>query len=127
MKKLTSIALATLLLVSTIGVTVHKHYCDNILVSTSVLPHADDACDSSMPMDDNSCEDQHEFHQVNSPLVVHTLGFELAPSFQCLPVSFFKIVSLQSNKLTAEPKLYADANPPPPEPNIYTKVQAFLL
>ncbi len=127
MKKLLTISLATLLLVSTIGVTVHKHYCENKLVATSLLPHFDgDACDTDMPMEDGACSDEHEQFDIDSPIVITASSIEMTPLFEWVAASFFTIITTQT-ELNFTPKFYADASPPPSEPNIYTKVQSFLL
>ncbi|MCF6352115.1 MAG: hypothetical protein L3J06_03800 [Cyclobacteriaceae bacterium] len=127
MKKLLSISFIVLLMVSTIGITVHKHYCENILVATSILSHGgEDACGPEMPMEEGACSDEHQHYDVDSPIVSLVLNFELASSFNWVAASFFTVSTIQSEKLNTL-KLYADVNPPPSEPNIYTKVQSFLL
>ena len=127
MKKLLSISLASLLLVSTIGVTVHKHYCDSQLVAVSILPHGDeDPCDSDMPMGTNSCSDQHQHYSVDSPLVLMAIIFNLAPAFTFVAVQEISLLGINTEYYTT-PKLYADIHPPPSEPNIYTRDQSFLL
>ena len=126
MKKLLSISLALLLLMSTIGVTIHRHYCESTLVATSLIPGIDDACDSDMPMDDDTCRDDHQHYSVDSPLVMLSLNYELAPSIEWVQSFETIVTNLLSEKFVTS-KFYADLSPPPSEPNIYTKVQAFLL
>ena len=126
MKKLLSISFASLLLVSTIGITVHKHYCDSTLVETSILPHGDDACDADMPMDHNTCEDRHDVYSVDSPLVLVAVGLDLAPAVAWVKI-FRTSVTYSTINTSINSKLYADLPPPPSEPNIYTRVQSFLL
>jgi hypothetical protein len=127
MKKLLAIALTSILMVSTIGITVHKHYCASSLVATSILPHGDDdTCDSTMPMDSHSCEDQHQQFSGDSPLVLVAVNFELAPSVTWIPAAESLLADLY-NKDNSTTKFSAEIYPPPTEPNIYTKVQSFLL
>jgi len=127
LKKLLSISLAALLMVSTIGVTVHKHYCDDVLIASSIFSHGDeDACGTEMPMEDDACSDEHTEYNVDSPIVLMALNFELTPTFDWVAASFFLVITIPTKELST-PKIYADANPPPSEPNIYTKVQSFLL
>jgi len=126
LKKLFTISFAVLLLVSTIGITVHKHYCENVLIATSILPHGDkDAC-GDMPMEDGACSDEHEQFDIDSPIVITASSIEMTPLFEWVAASFFTIITTQT-ELNFTPKFYADASPPPSEPNIYTKVQSFLL
>ena len=126
MKKTASISLALLLMVATIGVTVSRHYCGSILVNTSFVPQIADACDIDMPMDADDCEDDHQHYNVDSPLQLLSLNYDLAPSFawvKDLPVLIIKKSS--ENQFTT--KFLADISPPPSEPDIYASVQAFLL
>jgi len=127
MKKLLSISFSLLLLVSTIGITVHKHYCESVLVATSILPHGDeDACDMDMPMDENSCADDHQHYGIDSPLVSMAMNFELAPSVAWTDALQVLYTNLYTKDFVT-PKFYADHPPPPSEPNIYTRDQSFLL
>ncbi len=113
-------------MVSTIGITVHKHYCENVLIATSILPHGDEDACGDMPMEEGSCSDEHQHYAVDSPIVSLVFNFEIASAFNWVAVSFFSIETTKS-ELNFTPKLYADVSPPPSEPNIYTKVQSFLL
>jgi hypothetical protein len=126
MKKLLAIALTSILMVSTIGITVHKHYCASSLVTTSILPHEDDTCDSTNPMANHSCEDQHQHFSVDSPLVLVAMSFDLSPSIEWIKVLQSEVTVLLSENLSTT-KVLADISPPPSEPNIYTRVQSFLL
>jgi hypothetical protein len=126
MRKLLSISLALLLLMSTIGVTIHKHYCESRLVATSLIPSIEDACDSDMPMDEDTCKDDHQHYGVDSPLVLLALGFNLAPSIEWIAAHKTLLSSITVNDFST-PKFLADISPPLSEPNIYTKVQSFLL
>jgi hypothetical protein len=114
-------------MVSTIGITVHKHYCENELVETSFLPHGEEGCcDTDMPVNTNECSDEHQHFNVDSPLVLGVANIELTPIISWVATPYFTAELIQS-ELNLTPKFYADVNPPPSEPNIYTKVQSFLL
>ena len=126
MKKLPSILFASLLLVSTIGITVQKHYCHSVLVATSLLPSIEDACDTNMPMEEGSCSDEHQHFGVDSPLVLSAISFDLTPSVEWVAAQNQLLELVTSTELPTS-KFYADFSPPPSEPNIYTKVQSFLL
>jgi len=126
MKKLSAIVLVFLLLVSTIGVTVSKHYCGSVLIETSLMPQIADACDADMPMDADACKDDHQHFSVDSPLVLLSFSFDLTPSVEWLDLASIKCnKELFDNSPTT--KILAEIFPPPPGPNIYTKVQSFLL
>ena len=127
MKKILSISLGLLLLVSTIGVTVHRHYCSSILIATSILPQGgEDACGPDMPMEDDSCSDEHEQYNVDSPRVLLAMSFDLSPSIEWVRATEVLFANLYTNDFTP-PKFYTEISPPLSEPSIYTKVQSFLL
>jgi len=58
MKGKISIVLLLILLISGSGITVDSHFCNGKLADVFLLPHFGDCCDSSMPMDDDSCGDE---------------------------------------------------------------------
>ena len=126
MRKLLSISLALLLFMSTIGVTIHKHYCESTLVATLLIPSVEDACDSDMPMDEDTCRDDLQFYGVDSPLVLLSLTFDLAPSVEWIENLQIVIIEEYSDNLLTS-KFLADISPPPSEPDIYSRDQAFLL
>jgi len=86
----------------------------------------EDACDADMPMDADSCSDDHQHYSVDSPLSLLTLNFDMSPSVEWIPAQEVLLSNILFKDLTT-PKFYADIHPPPSEPNIYTKVQSFLL
>ena len=59
LQKFSHIVLASLLLVSTIGMAVSKHYCGGSLVSVSLFEEAEACCD-----DPGCCQTKNEFIQV---------------------------------------------------------------
>ena len=126
MRKILSISLALLLFTSTIGVTIHKHYCESTLVATLFIPSVEDACDTDMPMDEDTCRDDLQFYGVDSPLVLLSLTYDLAPSIEWIEnLQFILIEDYSDNLLNS--KFLADISPPPSEPDIYSRDQAFLL
>jgi len=126
MKKISSISLALLLMVATIGVTVSRHYCGSILVNTSFVPQIADACDMDMAMDAEDCEDDHQHFNVDSPQLLLSLNFDIAPSYTWMDkIQTITLENFSDSQFTS--KFLADISPPPSEPDIYARVQAFLL
>lgn len=124
MSKLINIALALLLLISTVGITVDKHYCEGHYIGTWFYVQ-EDACDMDMPMAADSCQDDVTLYSVQSEfqLILSTS----TPSLELIDiVSFDYLLTIFSDRIFT-PKLFVEINPPPSEPNIYTKVQSFLL
>lgn len=64
-RRATHIILSFLLLVSTIGLSVSKHYCDGKLISTSFFIDADSCCDST-----DCCKNETEVFQLHEAFSV---------------------------------------------------------
>nr|WP_321356941.1 hypothetical protein [uncultured Draconibacterium sp.] len=58
-RKLSHIILATLLLTTTMGLAVSKHYCHSSLVDVSFFAQADSCCDNG-----GCCTNENHFYQV---------------------------------------------------------------
>jgi len=123
---MSSILLAILLLLSTSGLTIHKHYCESALVAVSLIPSIEDACDSDMPMDKDTCRDDHQEFSIESPIVLLSINFDMTPSFEWLSIVQI-ILNQDFTHLNQSTNFLADISPPPSEPDIYLRVQSFLL
>ncbi|MFA8450246.1 MAG: hypothetical protein ACEPOW_06105 [Bacteroidales bacterium] len=77
------IILSLMLLVSTIGIAISKHYCNDNLISTAVYSNADACCAS-----DKCCEHKTEFNQIDT-------DYSASPSIH-IPESAHFILSLFS-------------------------------
>ena len=109
LKKFSHIILSALLLISTIGLVVSKHYCSGSFVSASIFHEAKSCC-----RDSDCCHNEDTFYKVNddfsAPQIVDTpqlaqldiLGHEL--------FSFDLITAPEAEKTVI---LY-DGSPPPP-------------
>ncbi|MDZ7742486.1 MAG: hypothetical protein U5Q03_12240 [Bacteroidota bacterium] len=75
MRRILSIGLAFLLVFSTIGVTINKHFSDGELYSVALFTDADSCC----AVDCNCCHEESETHQVKDEFI--TSSFELAKVF----------------------------------------------
>ncbi len=60
LKKFSHIILSVLLLVSTMGVTISKHYCGDSFISTSVFTEAESCCGDS-----DCCHNDTSFYQLD--------------------------------------------------------------
>lgn len=90
LKKLSHIVLSLLLLVSTMGVAVSKHFCSGSFVSASVFHEAKSCCGDS-----DCCHNEDQFYQVkddfSTPIIstvpllaeLDILGHDLT-TFECL-------------------------------------------
>ncbi|MEN8248132.1 MAG: hypothetical protein ABFS32_04315 [Bacteroidota bacterium] len=126
MRRLSALFLTALLLVSTVGVTVSRHYCGSILIDTSFIPHIEDACDPDMPMDPEDCSDDLQSYSVDSPKMQLDKNVDIKPAYRWIEIEETLFVELLPNQIITY-KYYAGISPPPSEPNIYISVQSFLL
>ena len=61
LRKISHIIIVLLLLVTTMGLTIDKHYCGTRLVSVSILDEAESCCD----MSDDCCHNDTETYKLN--------------------------------------------------------------
>ncbi|WP_340111662.1 HYC_CC_PP family protein [Maribellus mangrovi] len=121
-KKLSHIVFATLLLVSTIGMAVSKHYCHNSLVGVSFFSQADSCCD-----DGGCCTNENQFYQIKedfSAPVISTVP--ILAELEVLQQTLFDFDVLTPNELTEEFTLTSDP-PPPTVPELLAWEQVYLL
>jgi lipocalin len=126
-KKLSYIILALFLIISTVGVTVEKHYCGENYMG-AWLYASTNACGMDMAAEKNCCHDnittysiESEFQFVSNtaPPTINLIGFITISNKE-------KQKKIESQFLNSF-NCYANLPPPSSEPNIYTKVQSFLL
>lgn len=101
MNALSSILLSLLLTVSSVGMTIQKHYCGNRLSEVSILLNATCGCDDK-DENDRCCHDETQTIQLDCKVVLQTLQdlpdplattllanafFTLIPSLEEMPVS----------------------------------------
>jgi len=121
-KILSHIVFATLLLVSTIGMAVSKHYCNNSLVGTSVFSNADSCCD-----DGGCCTNENHFYQVNedfSAPVISTVP--LLTEIEILKQTLFDHELLTPGE-SAENFIISNDPPPATVPELLAWEQVYLL
>lgn len=124
MKPIISILLASMVLVSTSGVGITKHFCGSRIASVSLFGDAGCSC-GVMEDDSNCCHSEREFFQLDD-------DFSVAP-VQTLSLSSASIISVfvyhlsldfdESNKLVA----YLNYKPPIPDKDIPVLIQSFLI
>ena len=125
MKKSVHILLAFLLLISTSGVSISKHYCGGELKQITLSDTASSCNEhSSMPMD--CCEDETQSFQVDE-------DFQVTPILSNIssPNVFLVAITFIPNSLYQTPILKRDFNtnnvPPLIPDHIFIRVQSFLL
>jgi len=123
LKNFSHIILSAILLVSTMGVAISKHYCSGTFVSSSFFHEAKSCCGDS-----NCCHNEDQFYQLkedfSAPQVQDTpqlaeldiLGHEL--------ISFDLIISPETEKTEV---LYDGSPPPPTIQKTLSLKQVYLL
>ncbi|QGY44511.1 hypothetical protein GM418_12825 [Maribellus comscasis] len=123
LKKAVHIVLASLLLVSTVGMAVSKHYCRGDLVSVSFFHEAHSCCSMA-----GCCQNENHFYKVkddfSSPAV---LAVPLLAEIDILGQQFFQIETLlpENNKNTQ--LSYSDSPPPLTVREVLAREQLYLL
>ena len=121
-RKLNHIILASLLLISTMGLAVSKHYCHSSLVDVSFFAQADSCCD-----DGGCCTNDNHFYQVKedfSAPVISTIP--LLAEIDVLGQTLLDPDILPPNELTEEFDLTNDP-PPPTVMEFLAEEQLYLL
>ncbi|AHW61149.1 hypothetical protein SAMN05444285_11126 [Draconibacterium orientale] len=121
-KKLNHIILASLLLISTMGLAVSKHYCHSSLVDVSIFAEADSCCG-----DGGCCTNENHFYQVKedfSAPVISTIP--LLAEIDVLHQTLLDPFILFPNELTEEFELTNDP-PPPTVMEFLAEEQLYLL
>ncbi|WP_319480605.1 hypothetical protein [uncultured Draconibacterium sp.] len=121
-RKLNHIILASLLLISTMGLAVSKHYCHSLLVDVSFFAQADSCCD-----DGGCCTNDNHFYQVKedfSAPVISTIP--LLAEIDVLGQTLLDPDILIPNELTEDFEL-TNAPPPPTVMEFLADEQVYLL
>lgn len=126
MRSLANIFLAILLLIGTFGVTISKHYCGGHVHDIAINKPAD-ACGMEDDMPTGCCHNESEHFGVEDEFQLQNFEADVTPNtFVLYSIAYFISNStLQESKTKGQ---FLTAIPPPlSEPDIYIKVQSFLL
>jgi hypothetical protein len=123
MKQVGSISLIIILLVSTFGITVNKHYCGGHLSDVSLYLSATCGC-GDMDMDSDCCQTNSDFVQLDEDYTI--LTFDLSPDNELIVEIANNYVDLLIESDNA-PTDYFHHIPPLIERDIPVLVQSFLI
>jgi hypothetical protein len=115
--KIIHLFVATVLLISTIGVVINKHYSGDELFSTALFVHAKSCCESSCchskPM--KGCHEEVEYHKLDVDFTIPDKSASL--NFVALDISLFLVNSKFTGNLFSEAIQnnieFLDIRPPP--------------
>jgi hypothetical protein len=128
MRKFFHIFLILSLLFSTAGYAVTKHFCGEILAHVSLGHETQSCCDSEGKPSDCECENESEHVVVDDDYQQNHQEIKLTPALQATLVGFIKFLTFAPLLEEHENKLHSTLEYPPfTEPDVYIRVQSFLL
>ena len=115
LKIVSHIILSVLLLISSIGMVVSKHYCGTTLVSVHLDKEADSCCGEGA----DCCHNENEFFQIKDDYVAiaNQISFE---NSVVLDVLFYQAIHFSMSAVTDNTDVFIAFNESPPPPLIQT-------
>jgi len=124
-KHIVSFLLAGIILFSTTGFTLSKHYCGNKLISVEINDKADDCCNGAM---DNCCRTETTHYQMKEDAAVSAIQHILpVQEIQLLFPLVFHFVSLLPLEASISNTPYPNSSPPVlSTPNRLSLLQTYM-
>lgn len=119
-KKISHIIFALLILASTAGMTISRHYCGDTLKNISILNVDKSCCDNP-----DCCHNESETYVIEDRYSVSTFNYEFTILAMIVPVLYEQ--HLDSLLDENSELLWIDAPPPPKIQTFLAQSQAFLL
>ena len=123
LRKTSHIIFSILLLLTTMGLTISKHYCGGNLVSTSVFVEADSCCNDS-----DCCNNETEFFQLDEDFSL--VSVSKVPQTAEFDLLYFAILVYNFNVIESEEAddfFEVDLPPPPKIQTTLSQRQSYLL
>tara|TARA_R110000868_G_scaffold207257_7_gene456223 strand:+ start:106 stop:489 length:384 start_codon:yes stop_codon:yes gene_type:complete len=127
MKRFSHIFVSALLLFSTVGISVNKHYCDEVLKNIAINITPEHCCgDEEMPS--GCCHNESEQYSIDDELQLqrYNLNFEAVAVAKVIDYHQL-LMGTYSDEFDNQNFSFAFKSPPSLEPDIYVKVQSFLI
>ena len=125
-RRITHLFLALLLMTSTVGFTVSKHYCGSELIEVSINSKAKPCCDDVGSS--SCCHDEMAYFQLKedfvSPVYIETQ--EMASIDILFPIVFIYLLEVQDH-IDLETKSFAESPPPPTLQSKLSLLQTYLI
>ena len=123
LRKTSHIILSVLLLVTTMGLVISKHYCGDSFVSISLFTEGESCCEM-----DGCCHNETNFYQVDKDFSIISLSeIPVASEFNLFG---FTILLNEANEEfidVAKNLIVSESPPPPPIQITLSKRQVYLL
>jgi hypothetical protein len=122
-KKLINIVMSVVLLISTMGFTVSKHYCGDELVNFSIDSEAKSCCD----MSDGCCHTESEHFKLKEDFVGQFVvnDFQDFSTDVLFPIYFFTLNFELGEEVKGETE-FSDLSPPPKVQTTLSLLQTYL-
>lgn len=127
MNRLIHIPAIILLLLSTTGVTISKHYCGDILKNIAINTEPEHCCEEDeMPM--GCCHDEAQHYSLDDDLRLQQYDLKLDPPSIAYLISYCTVlVETHNDDFENQHLNFVFKSPPRAEPDIYISVQSFLI
>lgn len=122
-----SFLLIGILLSSTIGISIHEHYCQESLVTTSIGIDLTAPCSCEMPMPNDCCQDVSTFYAFTGLFNLVSATVNSQPHFKLLAPINFNLNVLATANQPINFYVIKDTSYPSAESKVYLKIQSFLL
>ena len=107
-KKFGHIIMILLLLISTAGVSINKHYSGGELFSTAIFIEADSCCETPC----GCCDEKSEFFKVEADFLTSSFSLVGAVQLDLLSTSISLLVDFENTQLIANNFIHEDTSPP---------------
>lgn len=126
MKQLLHIALSLMILMSTIGMSVSKHFCGEYLMQKSVIVQVEPCCDSEQ-MPEDCCHDELDNFSIEDDYQITKTAYnqELIPINSFINTNLLQLSSPDDKSVFTS--VLVESPPPIPDEDIYIQVQSFLI
>ena len=123
LKKLSHIILSLLLLVTTMGMAVSKHYCQGDLMSVSLFGQDDHACNMG-----SCCHNETHIYQVKDDFSVPAISTPpVLAEFEILGHDLFALADLSAPETENSTPFISETPPSLPQQKALALKQVFLL
>lgn len=127
MKQLFSIFLSLILLISTTGFTINKHFCGGHLMATQIfITEEPESCCDEINMPAGCCHNETEFYQLDETFNFTKVSFKITSNFVFTFIKYIVLNDLFTSIDTYSTK-YLHYKPPMIELNIPVLFQSFLF
>ena len=122
-RRILHIIIALVLLITTMGLTVSKHYCKDNLVKVSINAEAESCCD----MENGCCRNETKHYQLEEDFVSTMLVYDLPDSgIDVLFPIVFSLIQIEPGKEIPSAIIYSDLPPPPKIQTTLSLLQTYL-